>query len=414
MEAIVLRWLKKEGDVLQEEDSIIEVATDKVDSEVPTPHAGKLQKILAQPGEVISIGAPIAILEKAAVNEATVAVKTTPAPLNEMPSSLANATAAQPPLVSSSAKVEYHSHTHGRFYSPLVRNIAAQEGVTPQELHQVPGTGSDNRVTKYDLLSYLQYRSSVATGTPPDASVPQATIAPEDQVIPMDRVRELIAARMVASKRTIPHVTSFVEADVTDLVRWRNEHKVAFEEKIGVRLTYTPLFLRAVVKALQDFPAINAYIMENKIVQKKAINLGVAVALSDGNLIVPVIKNASQRSLAELVQEVQSLAQKARENRLAADDVADGTYTVSNLGTFQNLMGTPIIMQPQVAILALGAVEKRPAVVESAEGDIVAVRHKMYLSHAYDHRVIDGALGGGFVKRVAQYLENIASLELSF
>ncbi len=396
MEATILQWLKQEGDMITEEESILEVATDKVDSEVPAPYAGRLQKVLAQKGEVVKIGAPLAII---ATEGETIADSSTSlaSAVTLVPSAAARPLQPMPAL-----QGPVHKQSDGRFYSPLVRHIAQQEKISPQALSRVPGTGKNNRVTKHDLLAYLQHRSEVDNPLLP--AVAYMPIAPEDEVIQLDRMRQLIAERMVASKRIAPHVTSFVEADVTDLVQWRNQHKEDFEQKTGAKLTYTLLFLQAIVRAIKDFPMINAFVAVDRIIKKKAINIGLAVALPNGNLIVPVIKHADQLSLVELAQKVQTLVHKARHEQLVPDELAEATYTVSNLGSFQNLMGTPIIPQPQVAILALGAIVKKPAVVESAEGDIIAIRHKMYLSHSYDHRVIDGALGGGFVKQVADYL----------
>ncbi len=398
MEATILQWLKQEGDMITEEESILEVATDKVDSEVPAPYAGRLQKVLAKQGEVVKIGAPLAII--ATEGEAIAAIS--PLPISAMAPTKPTIIHPQQPVSVPQSPVRKQSDS--RFYSPLVRHIAQQESISSHTLSQVPGTGQDNRVTKRDLLAYLQHRPD--TDTPPKSAVVQPSTTPEDEVIPLDRMRRMIAERMVASKRTAPHVTSFVEADVTDLVKWRNQQKVNFEKKQGVKLTYTPLFIQAIVKAIRDFPMINAFVAENYIIKKKAINIGLAVALPDGNLIVPVIKRADQLSLVELTREVQAMIHKARCQQLVPDELAEATYTVSNLGSFQNLMGTPIIPQPQVAILALGEIVKKPAVIESAQGDTIAIRHKMYLSHSYDHRVIDGALGGGFVKKVADYLES--------
>lgn len=400
MEATILQWLKQEGDIVTEEESILEVATDKVDSEVPTPYAGRLQKVLAKKGEVVKIGAPLAIIVIEGEAIATTSLLPT------------SATALPKPTVTylkqsvSVPQAPGRDRSDDRFYSPLVRHIAQEENISPQTLSQIPGTGQNNRVTKRDLLAYLRHR--LDTDIPLKSAAVQLPIAPEDEVIPLDRMRRIIAERMVASKRIAPHVTSFVEADVTDLVKWRNQQKVDFEKKTGVRLTYTPLFLQAIVKAIKDFPMINAFAAEDYIVKKKAIHIGLAVALPGGNLIVPVIKYVDQLSLAELAQKIQAIVHKARHQQLVPDELAEATYTVSNLGSFHNLMGTPIISQPQVAILALGEVVKKPAVIESDQGDIIAIRHRMYLSHSYDHRVVDGALGGGFVKKVADYLEAFA------
>jgi 2-oxoglutarate dehydrogenase E2 component (dihydrolipoamide succinyltransferase) len=399
MEATILQWLKQEGDMITEEESILEVATDKVDSEVPAPYAGRLQKVLALKGEIVRVGAPLAII--ATAEEALIATPIVPVPAITLSQSAVVRPLQSMPVLQMPA----HKKPDGRFYSPLVRHIAQQEKISPQALSKVPGTGKDNRVTKHDLLAYLQHRSEV--DRPLQPTVAYMPTAPEDEVIQLDRMRQMIAERMVASKHIAPHVTSFVEADVTDLVRWRNQHKENFEQKTGTKLTYTLLFLQAIVRAIKDFPLINAFVAADRMIKKKAINIGLAVALPDGNLIVPVIKHADQLSLVELARKVQTLVHKARHQQLVPDELAEATYTVSNLGSFQNLMGTPIILQPQVAILALGAIVKKPAVIESSEGDIIAIRHKMYLSHSYDHRVIDGALGGGFVKKVADYLEAI-------
>jgi len=401
IEAHVLRWLKQKGDTIALEESILEIATDKVDSEVPSPQAGVLEEILVQAGTVVKIGAPIAIIATQG-EEATAPVVPTPAPSQERPAPTRPAAARLTPAPLAAQPLPILSPDR-RFYSPLVRHIAQQEGIAPEELRQIPGTGQHQRVTQRDLLAYLKHR--------PAKNVPNLTtdipiaVASEDTVIPMDRMRQLIAARMVASKQTAPHVTSFVEADVTDLVHWRAQRKAQWVQKTGVPLTYTALFLQAIVRALQDFPMLNAYVATDRIIQKKAIHLGLAVALPDGNLMVPVIKHADQCSLADLAHQVHTLAHKARTQQLVPDEVAGATYTVSNLGSFQNLMGTPIIMQPQVAIMALGAIVKKPAVIASEQGDQIAIRHKMYLSHSYDHRVIDGAQGGGFAKQVAHYLE---------
>jgi 2-oxoglutarate dehydrogenase E2 component (dihydrolipoamide succinyltransferase) len=396
MEATVLQWLKQEGDIVAEEESILEVATDKVDSEVPAFYAGRLHKVLVQTGEVVKIGAPLAIIVTEEKSVAATPVLPIPA---AAPSQSEIIRLPQPVSV---LQAPNRKRSYGRFYSPLVRHIAQRENLAPPTLDQIPGTGRGNRVTKYDLLAYLQHRP--ATDRPFVSAAAYASIAPEDEVIQIDRMRQIIAERMVASKHIAPHVTSFVEADVTDLVQWRNQHKEDFEHREGVKLTYTSIFLQAIVRAIRDFPMINAFMEADRMIKKKAINIGLAVALTDGNLIVPVIKHADQLSLTELAQKVQTLVHKAHHQQLIPDEVTGATYTVSNLGSFQNLMGTPIIPQPQVAILALGMIVKKPAVVESAQGDIIAIRQKMYLSHAYDHRVIDGALGGGFVKRVADYL----------
>lgn len=403
MEATVLQWLKKEGDKIEAEESILEVATDKVDSEVPSPQAGVLSKLLVQEGTIVKIGAPIALIttqDEEVVTPSHIELPTEVTPVTQVAPSF------RPPQSPPDVQALEKLPTDSRFYSPLVRHIAQQEGITPQALRQIPGTGQNNRVTQRDLLAYLRHRPKTdGSLSIPEASLP---IAPEDEVVQMDRMRQLIAERMVASKRIAPHVTSFVEADVTDLVQWRAQHQATFMEKTGAPLTYTALCLQAIVRALQDFPMLNAYVAADRIIKKKAINIGLAVALPDGNLIVPVIKNAAALSLNELACQVQMLAHKARHQELVPDELAGATYTVSNLGSFQNLMGTPIIMQPQVAIMGLGMIVKKPAVIASPQGDTIAIRHMMYLSHTYDHRVVDGALGGSFAKQVAHYLETFA------
>jgi 2-oxoglutarate dehydrogenase E2 component (dihydrolipoamide succinyltransferase) len=396
MEATILKWLKQPGDSVMLDESVLEVATDKVDTEVPCMYAGKVVKLLAREGEVVQVGKPIAILEATGVTEA---VRTSPAePVSK----------ADTPVIPISAYTEKRPtavppafKTGNRFYSPLVKRIAREEKISLIELDKVPGSGAGGRVTRRDLLSFLQTRQTPVSSGP---LVP-AIINPEDEIIEMDRMRQLIAERMLDSRKVSPHVTSFVEADVTDIVGWRENQKDNFKKTHGQSLTFTPIFVEAVAKAILDFPMINIQVDKNRIIRKKGIHIGVAVALPSGNLIVPVIRNADQLSLQELALSVNDLANKARENRLKPDDLTGGTFTVSNVGSFGNLMGTPIIMQPQVAILAIGAIQKKPAVIETPKGDTIAIRHKMFLSHSYDHRVVDGALGGSFVRRVADYLE---------
>ncbi len=405
MEATILQWLKKEGDLISEAESILEVATDKVDSEIPAPYAGKLKKILAQAGQVIAVGKPIAIIETAAqVTPPLNAGLPSPEHLSSIPPQV-QALDKQPiePLPTAGSYLPARSQT-GRFYSPLVRHIAQQAGISLAELEQIPGTGKDNRVTKQDIMAYLAPIKQPLDRPMTAKHTSAIRLMPGDQVIPMNRVRQMIAERMVESMHTAPHVTSVVEADVTNLVQWRTKYKAAFEQKIGIPLTYTPFLIEAIVRAIKDYPMINVAVGDGQIIQRKAINIGLAVALPDGNLIVPVIKQADQLSRLDLAKRIHVLAQQARMNQLKPDDVVDGTYTVSNIGSFKNLIGTPIIMQPQVAIMALGAIVKKPAVIETPQGDCIAIRHQMYLSHTYDHRVVDGALGGGFAQRVAEYL----------
>jgi 2-oxoglutarate dehydrogenase E2 component (dihydrolipoamide succinyltransferase) len=396
MEATILKWLKQPGDMVSQDESVLEVATDKVDTEVPCMYAGKIVKLLAKEGEVVQVGKAIAIIEATGITEAprVLVPETAPAPASPV---LHTATYTEKRQTS----VPPAYKTGNRFYSPLVKRIAREEKISITELDKVPGSGAGGRVTRRDLLAFIQQRQVPGTSGP---LVP-AVINPEDEIIEMDRMRQLIAERMLDSRKVSPHVTSFVEADVTDVVKWRENQKEAFRKKFGQSLTFTPIFVEAVARAIQDFPMINIQVDRNRIIRKKSINIGVAVALPSGNLIVPVIKNADQLSLDDLSLAVNDLANRARENKLKPDDLSGGTFTISNVGSFGNLMGTPIIMQPQVAILAIGAIQKKPAVVETPQGDTIAIRHKMFLSHSYDHRVVDGALGGSFVRRVADYLE---------
>jgi 2-oxoglutarate dehydrogenase E2 component (dihydrolipoamide succinyltransferase) len=443
MEGTVLNWLKKVGDTIAQDESVLEVATDKVDTEVPSTHAGVLVEILAKEGEVIAVGKAIARIETTV--GATVSSTTAPAPSTASPSPAplangqnganANGTSTNgaahevtsPEAALSAGFAMLDSPLRGRFYSPLVLSMVRQENISMDDLERLPGTGKEGRVTKSDLTAYIDARNAgslaIATiapaatiGAPAAApTAASAALAPKpqpvvytsgaDEIVEMDRMRKLIAQRMVDSKRISPHVTSFVEADVTTLVLWRNKYKKEFEKREGGALTFTPMFIEAVVKAIRDYPNINVQVDGDRIIRKKHIGISMAVALPSGNLIVPVIQNADQLSLVGLSHKVNDLARRARENKLVPDDLSGGTFTVSNVGSFGNVMGTPIINQPQVAILALGAIVKKPAVLETPQGDVIAIRHKMFLSHSYDHRVVDGALGGMFVRRVADYLE---------
>lgn len=416
MEGTVLSWLKQEGESIEADESVLEVATDKVDTEVPATHGGVLKEILVQEGDVVPVGAPIAKIETdAAVETSAPAASTPPAEKTEAAPAAVNGQATDTAPQATAAVLDAPSS--GRFYSPLVMNIARQENIPMAELERVPGTGREARVTKKDIMAYLKNRPaggvqapapSPVAATPPSASAPKpmpVSISGGDEIIEMDRMRKMIAERMVDSKRISPHVTSFVEADVTNIVHWRNRIKQSFKEREGEPITFTPIFMEAVVNALKDYPMMNIQVDGTNIVKKKSINVGMAVALPSGNLIVPVIHNTDQYNLVGLTKKVNDLARRARENKLTPDDLQGGTYTISNVGSFGNVMGTPIIMQPQVGILALGAVVKKPAVIETPTGDAIAIRHKMFLSHSYDHRVVDGSLGGMFVRRVADYLE---------
>ncbi|OCW74564.1 dihydrolipoamide acetyltransferase family protein [Elizabethkingia anophelis] len=414
MEATIITWLYNEGDTVNEDDSVVEIATDKVDSDVPTPVSGKIVKILKQKDEVAKVGEAIAILEVAGEGnaditaEAPAAAQTTsiePEVENELMQPIAAQTVATDSLSGTDL-----------YLSPLVKSIAQQENITEAELKSIKGSGLEGRITKEDILAYLSNRGNAATTsttTPVAAksapvSTPTSTIpvAAGDEIVPMDRMRKIIAENMVKAKQIAPHVTSFIETDVTNVVKWRNKHKSAFEKREGEKLTFMPIFIKAVVKAIQDFPLINVSVDGDKIIKKKNINIGMATALPDGNLIVPVIKNADQLSLSGLAKSINDLAYRARNKKLRPEDTQGATYTISNVGSFGNLMGTPIIPQPQVAILAVGAIVKKPAVLETPDGDVIAIRNLMFMSHSYDHRVVDGSLGGMFLKHVHDYLQN--------
>ena len=453
-EATVLKWLKQTGDQVARDEAVLEIATDKVDSEVPTPVGGRLVEVLHAEGAVVKVGAVLAILEDASESttpSAPLATVAAPSAATTMP--VASASAAQStlpaaPTAPSPTEVPYvpapvpvlnpgspaPQPPTGRFYSPLVLSIARQENLPMAELDAIPGTGDQGRLTKKDLLNYLSNgrQAAQAVAQVPSPSQPSnppispSTLAavsalPEEisvrgmvdreenggsvEIIEMDRMRKLIAENMVASKRISAHVTSFVEADVTNLHYWREEHKAEFEKRFNEKLTFTPMFVEAVVKAIQDYPMINISVDGTRILKHKEIHIGMAAALPSGNLIVPVIHHADQLNLVGLTKRVNDLARRARTGKLKPEEIQGGTFTLSNVGTFGNVMGTPIIAQPQVAILAVGAVRKRPAVIETPQGDFIGIRHMMFLSHSYDHRVVDGALGGMFVKRVAEYLE---------
>ncbi|TWJ04934.1 2-oxoglutarate dehydrogenase E2 component (dihydrolipoamide succinyltransferase) [Mucilaginibacter frigoritolerans] len=488
-EATVIKWTKNPGDYIEADETVMEIATDKVDSDVPSPVAGKLIEQFFKDNDVVQVGAIIAIIE---TNEPEEEVKgpslqhesvvaETPKPVEEVHQPIiepfatdsTNASEAIVPPVFEDYRsdfaqavpyidqieqtnvpgVESAAKNSLRFYSPLVKNIAAQEGISSVELDQITGTGAEGRLTKDDLLAYIQNRfkpnpsfennpvkaepvlantieapksepvvekSQPVIETPaPVTEVPKVTpaaqsepvpvaksVSGEDEIIEMDRMRRIIADHMVMSKHTSPHVTSFVEADVTNIVLWREKIKSSFEKREGEKITFTPIFIEAVVRAIKDLPMINIQVNGTQIIKKKDINISMATALPNGNLIVPVIKKADELSLIGLTKAVNDLASRARTNKLKPDDVQGGTFTITNVGSFGNVMGTPIINQPQVAILAVGAIKKKPAVIETLQGDMIAIRHMMFLSLSYDHRVVDGSLGGSFVRRVADYLEN--------
>ncbi|WP_210487617.1 dihydrolipoamide acetyltransferase family protein [Rufibacter aurantiacus] len=436
MEGTVLKWLKQVGDTIEQDESVLEVATDKVDTEVPAIQGGVLQEILVQEGQVVAVGAPIAIISTGGDDQpATSAPAQQEAPAVAQASAAPVAQAAEAPQAVAHATQRLEQPASGRFYSPLVLNIAREEGIGMQELEYIPGTGKEGRVSKKDILDYIASRQNgtapaaqPAAAPAPQVQAPQPQVAPQPQAVPvapatqvstapaqsysgnveiieMDRMRKMISQRMVDSKRISPHVTSFVEADVTNIVNWRNKTKDTYKKREGENLTFTPIFIEAIVKAIKDFPMINVSVDGDKIIKKRDINIGVAVALPSGNLIVPVIHNADQMNLNGISKRLNDLANRARINKLTPADLADPTYTISNVGSFGNVMGTPIIMQPQVAIMAVGAIKKKPAVIETPEGDLIGIRQFMFLSHSYDHRVVDGSLGGMFVRRVADYLE---------
>lgn len=465
-EANIVKWLKSPGDTIALDETVLEIATDKVDSEVPSPVEGKLAKQLFQENDTVQVGQAIAIIETGGGdgvesvgkvenvggvesvggveevengNAHFVQQKSEP-PIEDIPgidqitnNPITNNQITNNPITNTLQ----HENGGGRFYSPLVRSIAAEEGIDLHELEHVAGSGADGRLTKDDLFQFIKSRkgqsvddekepvkeaspasaqvnpptikTSPTSPTPSTSPTPPTPPTPSlnggDEIIEMDRMRRLIAEHMVMSVQTSPHVTSFVEADVTNLVNWRDRVKNDFEKREGEKITFTPLFVEAVVKALKDLPMVNVQVNGTQIIKKKNINIGMAAALPSGNLIVPVIKNADNLNLTGLTRSVNDLAKRARESKLKPDETQGGTFTITNVGSFGNVMGTPIINQPQVAILAVGAIKKKPAVIETEEGDMIAIRHMMFLSLSYDHRVVDGALGGSFVRKVADYLE---------
>ena len=425
MEATIISWMFNEGDSVKEDDSVVEIATDKVDSDVPTPVSGKIIKILKQKDEVAKIGEAIAILEVAGAGDAVADQPQEPKSAEEVKTEIPNVDSdvvkgLEEAMESSKTSTSFEGSD--LYLSPLVKSIAQNEKISDNELQSIKGSGLDGRITKEDILAFVANRTAPAAqqvvATPSVAATPSP--APQaaapvsapiklnegDEIIQMDRVRKIIADAMVKSKHTSPHVTSFIESDVTNVVRWRTKHKDIFEKREGEKLTYMPIFVHAIVKAIQDFPMINVSVDGDKIIKKKNINIGMATALPDGNLIVPVIKNADQLSLSGLAKAINDLAYRARNKKLRPEDTQGATYTISNVGGFGNLMGTPIIPQPQVAILAVGAIVKKPAVLETKDGDVIAIRNLMFMSHSYDHRVVDGSLGGMFLKHVHDYLQN--------
>ena len=429
-EATITNWLKNIGDTVNLDEPLVEVATDKVDNELPSEAAGILVKQLFDKDQVAQVGDVIAIISTdgdggSAASEPVKEVSSASVSVEEITKSIDTA------IANGNAEIIEKNGASGKFYSPLVRSIAEKENISMSELEALTGTGQDGRVTKTDILDYVKNRGNAAVapvkvettqpvvtanavapvttqlsgGTIAGIKEPVITLNPGDEIVEMDRMRKLIADHMVMSVHVSPHVTSYVEADVTNIVNWRNKVKKDFEKREGESLTFTPIFMEAIAKAIKDFPGVNVSVSGTNIIIRKDINLGMATALPTGNLIVPVIKNVDRLNLTGLAKSVNEMANKARNNKLKPEDIQGGTYTVTNVGTFGNVMGTPIINQPQVAILALGAIRKVPAVIETPDGDFIGIRQKMFLSHSYDHRVVDGALGGKFVKRVADYLE---------
>ncbi|MBK0381749.1 2-oxo acid dehydrogenase subunit E2 [Pedobacter sp. SD-b] len=428
-EATIIRWEKNPGDSIDIDDTILEIATDKVDSEVPSPVFGKMVKHLFNENDVAQVGDVIAIIEIEGNTEVSEEIKGAEIESVEKEEEI--------PFVPEEVELKEDADgneqpteltTLNRFYSPLVKSIAQEEGISEDQLNDIKGTGNDGRVTKDDLLGYIngknnepQPHGETVSESLSDNDLPKKEnkrqetellqkVQPvaksgEDEIIEMDRMRKLIADHMVSSKQTSPHVTSFIEVDVTNMVLWRNKVKASFEQREGEKITFTPIFVEAVAKALKDLPMVNVSVKGTQIIKKKDINIGMATALPSGNLIVPVIKNADQLNLVGLTKSVNDLARRSRANKLQPDEVQGGTFTLTNVGTFDNTMGTPIINQPQVAILAVGAIKKKPAVLETEFGDVIAIRHLMYLSMSYDHRVVDGSLGGMFIKKVADNLE---------
>ncbi|MCE7924065.1 MAG: 2-oxo acid dehydrogenase subunit E2 [Haliscomenobacteraceae bacterium CHB4] len=437
MEATILKWRKKTGDSIELDEPVLDIATDKVDSEVPSPVAGVLVEILFQENDVVPINKVIALIETDAANAQPAAspavAQSAPATNGQSAVSTGSSTGSSsgsssgssqsvsvPYVPTAPATATAIATTTNRFYSPLVRTIAKQEGISQVELDTLPGSGQDGRVTKKDILAYVASRQSpvtVSSGAVQPATADGAQAVPSTvhrspstvegnvEIVEMDRMRKLIADHMVMSKHVSPHVTSFVEVDVTNLVNWRNRVKDQFKKQYGENITFTPIFIEAVARAIRDFPMINISVDGTRLIVKKDINIGMAAALPSGNLIVPVIRNADYLNLVGLTKQVNDLANRARQNQLKPDDIQGGTFTLTNVGTFGNVMGTPIINQPQVAIMATGAIRKKPAVLETEYGDVIAVRQMMFLSLSYDHRVVDGSLGGSFLRRVGDYLE---------
>jgi len=417
-EATIIKWTKNEGDKIKIDETVLEIATDKVDSEIPSPFEGTLIKRLFKEGDVVQVGAVIAQIS----SDAGAAVSDVPKTTTPEVKKEATTTTTSQPVVSTTSSVAASANDYSqsnKFYSPLVKSIAKEEGISLSDLENIKGTGQEGRVTKADVLAYVANPNKQKASTSTSSSTltsssgtihinrPAVSLMAGDEIIEMDRMRKIIADNMVMSKHVSPHVTSYVEADVTAMVQWREKVKKEFEKKEGEKMTYTPIFIEAVAKAIKDFPMINVSVDQtgSKIIKRKSINIGMAAALPSGNLIVPVIRNADEKNLLGLTKSVNDLAARARANKLQPDEIQGGTFTVTNVGNFGNVMGTPIILQPQVAILAVGTIKKKPAVIETPQGDMIGIRHFMFLSLSYDHRVVDGSLGGTFLRKIADYLE---------
>ena len=414
IEATITRWVKNIGDTLEEDDSIVEIATDKVDSEIPSPVEGKLVKQLFNEGDVVAVGTVIAIVEtdedsdEESVSETNKTIEVSSINANN------NDTKKDESAMSAEAtKADFSSSS--KFYSPLVKSIASTENISIAELDGITGSGKDGRVTKIDVQNFLSTRGKSISKIPETSVKVEATVNPPvgtmmgDKIVEMDRMRKLIADHMVMSTKVSPHVTSFIDVDVTNIVNWRNKVKDSFLKREGQKITYTPIFFQAAAQALRNYPQINVSLDGYNIIYRKNINIGMAAALPNGNLIVPVIKNADEKNLLGITKSVNELAGKAKANKLQPDDIQGGTFTITNFGSFDSLTGTPIINQPQVAILGIGAIRKQPAVIETAEGDFIGIRHIMILSLAYDHRIVDGALAGMYLKNLKEILENFST-----
>ena len=402
MEGTVLQWLKKEGDKINEDESVLEVATDKVDTEIPSTCSGILKKILAEEGEVVKVGSPIAIIDSDEENTSDNGLDF----IDEIEKNFEEV--KEITYQKSDTTIKKIKSESNRFYSPLVLNIATRENISLDTLDEINGTGENDRVTKYDLLKFIEdknlvYEPKIETSENDNVEI---ELKDGEELIEPDRVRKIIASRMVESKKIAPHVTSFVEADITNIYKTRNDIKENFLKENKFPITFNPIFIKCVVDALKEFPMMNISFIKNKIIKKNYINIGIAVALGDDNLIVPVLKDVDKLNFIDLIKHSNDLITRARNNKLKPIDLEGGTYTISNVGSFGNVMGTPIIVQPQVGILAIGTIKKVPAVVETEKGDEIQVRNRLFLSHTYDHRIVDGALGGKFAQKVAENLEN--------